>query len=34
MEIGKLVQSIVKYKIKYLNGPTIFIDGGLSKSLF
>lgn len=34
MEIGKLVYSIVKYKIKYLNGTTIFIDGGLSKSLF
>ena len=33
-EIGKLVHSIVKNKIKYLNGTTIFIDGGLSKSLF
>lgn len=33
-EIGKLVYCIVKNKIKYLNGTSIFIDGGLSKSLF
>ncbi len=32
-EIGKLVRSIIENDIKYLNGTTIFFDGGKSKSL-
>ena len=33
-EIGKLVRSIIENDIKYLNGTTIFFDGGKSKTLF
>ena len=33
-EIGKLVKLIVKNDIKYINGTTIFVDGGKSQSLF
>ena len=33
-EIGDLVKSIVKNKVKYLNTQTLFIDGGISKSLY
>tara|TARA_B100001057_G_scaffold497261_1_gene600917 strand:+ start:822 stop:1490 length:669 start_codon:yes stop_codon:yes gene_type:complete len=33
-EIGNLVKSIVKNKVKYLNTQTLFIDGGISKSLY
>ena len=33
-EIGSFVHSILKYKIKYLNGVTINFDGGLSESIF
>jgi len=33
-EIGKFVKSIVENEIKYLNGTTIFFDGGKSKSIF
>ena len=33
-EIGLFVKSIVRDKIKYLNGVTITFDGGLSNSLF
>ncbi len=32
-EIGKLVRSIIENDIKYLNGTTIFFDGGKSKTL-
>jgi len=32
-EIGKFVQFIVKNKIKYITGSTIFFDGNLTKSL-
>ena len=32
-EIGKLVRSIIENDIKYLNGTTIFFDGGKSKAL-
>ena len=34
MEISKIVKSIIKNEIKYLNSQTIVIDGGISKSLF
>ena len=33
-EIGELVKNIVLKDIKYVNGTTIFVDGGKSKSLF
>tara|TARA_B100001123_G_C15113029_1_gene948222 strand:- start:396 stop:1055 length:660 start_codon:yes stop_codon:yes gene_type:complete len=33
-EIGKLIKSIIVNKIKYVNGTTIFVDGGKSSSLF
>lgn len=33
-EIGKFVKSIVENEVKYLNGTTIFFDGGKSKSIF
>ncbi len=33
-EIGKLIKSIVQNDIKYINGTTIFVDGGKSQSLF
>jgi 3-oxoacyl-[acyl-carrier protein] reductase len=33
-EIGKFVKSIIENDIKYLNGTTIFFDGGKSKSIF
>lgn len=33
-EIGELVKNIVLKDIKYINGTTIFIDGGKSKTLF
>ncbi len=33
-EIGEIVKNIVKKDIKYINGTTIFMDGGKSKSLF
>lgn len=33
-EIGDFVASIVKHKIKYLNGAVVNFDGGLSKSIF
>ena len=33
-EIGNFVASIVKHKIKYLNGAVVNFDGGLSKSIF
>lgn len=33
-EIGELVKSIILKDIKYINGTTIFIDGGKSKTLF
>ena len=33
-EIGNFVKSILKNKIKYLNGVTINFDGGLSDFLF
>jgi 3-oxoacyl-[acyl-carrier protein] reductase len=33
-EIGKLVSSIVKNDIKYVNGTTIFFDGGKSSVIF
>lgn len=33
-EIGELVKSIISQDIKYINGTTIFMDGGMSKSLF
>ena len=33
-EIGELVKNIVLKDIKYINGTTIFMDGGKSKSLF
>ena len=33
-EIGLFVKSIIKDKIKYLNGNTITFDGGISNSLF
>ncbi len=33
-EIGDLVKSIVKNKVKYLNTQTLFIDGCISKSLY
>ena len=33
-EIGKLVSSIVKHDIKYVNGTTIFFDGGKSSVIF
>ena len=32
-EIGKLIRSIIENDIKYLNGTTIFFDGGKSKTL-
>ena len=32
-EIGKFVRFIVKNKIKYITGSTIFFDGNLTKSL-
>ena len=31
-EIGKFVKFIVKNKIKYISGSTIYFDGNLSKS--
>lgn len=33
-EIGKLIKSIIQNDIKYVNGTTIFVDGGKSQSLF
>ncbi len=33
-EISDLVNSIINYKMKYLNCQTLFIDGGISKTLF
>ena len=33
-EIGELVKNIVLKDIKYINGTTIFMDGGKSKTLF
>ena len=33
-EIGEIVKNIVNKDIKYLNGTTIFMDGGKSKTLF
>lgn len=33
-EIGELVKNIVLKDIKYINGTTIFMDGGMSKSIF
>ena len=33
-EICKFVKSIIENDIKYLNGTTIFFDGGKSKSIF
>ncbi len=33
-EIGEIVKNIVNKDIKYINGTTIFIDGGKSKTLF
>ena len=33
-EIGNFVASIVKHKIKYLNGAVVNFGGGLSKSIF
>lgn len=33
-EIGDFVSSVVKHKIKYLNGTVINFDGGLSKNIF
>ena len=33
-EIGDFVASVVKHKIKYLNGAVVNFDGGLSKSIF
>ena len=33
-EIGELIKNIVLKDIKYINGTTIFMDGGKSKSLF
>ena len=33
-EIGELVKNIVLKDIKYINGTTIFLDGGKSKTLF
>ena len=33
-EIALLIRSIILNKIKYLNGTTIFFDGGLSKTIF
>lgn len=31
-ELGKLVHSIIKNKIKYLSGSTVYLDGNISKS--
>lgn len=31
-EISKFIFSVIKFKIKYINGTTIFFDGGLSKN--
>ena len=33
-EIGKFIKSIIENDIKYINGTTIFFDGGKSSSLF
>ena len=33
-EIGELIKNIVLKDIKYINGTTIFMDGGKSKSIF
>lgn len=33
-EIGRIVSMIVENDIKYLNTQTLFIDGGISKTLF
>ena len=33
-EVAKLISSIIKEDIKYLNCQTIFIDGGISNTLF
>lgn len=33
-EIGELIKNIVLKDIKYINGTTIFMDGGKSKTLF
>jgi 3-oxoacyl-[acyl-carrier protein] reductase len=33
-EIALFIKSIILNKIKYLNGTTIFFDGGLSKTIF
>lgn len=33
-EISNLISSIIKNEIKYLNGTTITIDGGLSKNIY
>ena len=33
-EIGELVKNIILKDIKYINGTTIFMDGGKSKTLF
>ena len=33
-EIGELIKNIILKDIKYINGTTIFMDGGKSKNLF
>ena len=33
-EIADIVESIIKKKIKYLNCQTLFVDGGISNTLF
>ncbi len=33
-DISNLILSIIKYRIKYLNCKTLFVDGGISKDIF
>lgn len=33
-EISKFISSIIKNEIKYLNGTTLILDGGLSKNVY
>ena len=33
-EIADLVHTIISNEIKYLNGQTIFLDGGISNTIF